>query len=401
MRTAIKLINEEQRIEALKSYHILDTDEEQDYDDLVKLASQICQTPISLISLIDENRQWFKARVGLPLKETPRDLAFCAHAILGEGTFVVEDALKDERFFDNPLVTKDPDIRFYAGVPLTNPSGYSLGTLCVIDKKPRELTDEQLFALKVLAKQVTDKLELRQKLNEATIQQAELERVSNIQSKMLSIISHDVKNPIHSLRALLDLWTRQQITAETLQELSHQLSKTLELTYDMLNNLLQWTAQQIDNKSSELKVNILLKELIANAIQQNSVFALQKGNSLTNNVSSNINIKINLNVVQFILRNLIQNANKFTSNGQITIDATEDNKFVYIMVSDTGIGMSERTKKNLFDWQKRSSRIGTAQEKGTGLGLLICKEFIEQQGGKIKVESTEKQGSKFVFSLLK
>jgi GAF domain-containing protein len=157
--------NEDLRFEALDAYKILDTLPEEEYDALTKIAAQICGTPIALVTLVDHNRQWFKSHHGLDVTETPRDFAFCAHAInTPNELLIIPDATKDERFHDNPLTTNDPNVVFYAGTPLNTKDGYSLGTLCVIDNKPREgLTESQQELLRALANQVISQFELRKK----------------------------------------------------------------------------------------------------------------------------------------------------------------------------------------------------------------------------------------------
>jgi GAF domain-containing protein len=153
--------NESERLEALRAYHILDTEAEQVYDDVTALVSCICKVPMATISLVDEKRQWFKSRLGVAQKETPREVAFCAHAILQTEPLIVNDALADERFLDSPLVNQDPEIRFYAGFPLINKEGFALGTVCALDHEPRHLDAQQQLAMLALTRQVMVLLELR------------------------------------------------------------------------------------------------------------------------------------------------------------------------------------------------------------------------------------------------
>lgn len=176
--------NEVERLKALKAYNIIDTIEEEDYDYITKLAAQILNTPIALISIITKDKQWFKSHYGLETRETPRNIAFCAHAINNPNSiFVVNDSRKDSRFSDNPLVENAPNVIFYAGVPLVNENGFAFGTLCTIDNKPRELNTSQIETLQILAKQVINLLELRKKTKDVITLNKELEKYTSLFNK--------------------------------------------------------------------------------------------------------------------------------------------------------------------------------------------------------------------------
>ena len=158
--------DESERLADLRTYDVLDSPSDTELDQITLLASQICRTPIALISLIDSDRQWFKSKVGLTLSESSRDIAFCAHAIMQHDLFIVPDALKDRRFAHNPLVTSAPNIRFYAGAPLVSPDHHALGTLCVIDRVPRQLKPDQKKALRALSQLVMTYLDLHRRIEE-------------------------------------------------------------------------------------------------------------------------------------------------------------------------------------------------------------------------------------------
>ncbi|RYZ97975.1 MAG: GAF domain-containing sensor histidine kinase [Proteobacteria bacterium] len=199
--------NEFERLARLRSYAILDSEAEATFDELTTLAGQICETPIALISLIDENRQWFKSAVGLSATETPRDVAFCAHAILQNDVFTVPDAHADERFHDNPLVTGGPKVRAYAGAPLINAQGMPLGTLCVIDHKEREFTPAQKATLQLIASQVITRMEIRRLRQDIQPQYAHA-------AGILASISHELRTPLNGILGASEMLLDTDLTDE-------------------------------------------------------------------------------------------------------------------------------------------------------------------------------------------
>jgi two-component sensor histidine kinase len=212
---------ESDRLAVLRSYRILDTPTEPVFDDLVRLAAQVCQTPMALITLIDDRRQWFKAELGLGLRETPLDLSICAKAILQPGLLVVRDTTQDPRFHDNPLVTGEPHLRFYAGALLATPGGLPLGTICVLDRVPRDLSAEQAFALTTLAKQVMAQLELRRALAERDEVLAASRRTEQRQALLVRELHHRVRNTLATVQALVGATAR---SAASIKEFNRSFS---------------------------------------------------------------------------------------------------------------------------------------------------------------------------------
>lgn len=391
MQIPSKPDDEADRLQALKSYDILDTSPERDFDEIVELASNICNTPISIITLVDEARQWFKAKVGITDVETSREEAFCAHAILSDELMLIRDTTSDIRFYDNPQVTGNQGVKFYAGMPLITPKGFKLGTLCVLDTKPKDLTSDQIFALQVLANQVVKRMELRKKITE-------LERLNDTHRKLLSVISHDLRSPLASLHGMLELYDLGNLSPAEFKSILPSMRQSFVAANNLLGNLLEWAASQFEHSGIQQKV-LRLRDVAEYVIHGNAQLFETKGNSIKNIVAVTCTVLADENMLRTVLRNLIVNANKFTQQGTITISAREFDNKVEVCVADTGSGMDERQLERLFNWEKRSSTTGTAGERGSGFGLLVSQQFVNQQGGTIWVTSKVGKGSQFWFTV--
>lgn len=390
MVSALLPANETDRLEALRSFQILDTSHEKEYDEIVALASQICGTDMSLISLIDHNRQWFKAKKGVEASETSRDIAFCAHAILNSELMEIPDAHQDERFNDNPLVVNEPNIRFYAGMPLETRDGFRLGTLCVLDTVPKQLNAGQKFALQALANQVIKLFELR-------FQNQALRDSVNLRNKLISVIAHDVKGPLKSIGMLTEFLTPDQMSDEELKDAVDEIKTVSTRTSELVENILAWARKQNDRKSIKLSSHDL-RPIISDIEQlYHPQLKMKK-----------LNLKLNLaletaftdeEILRFILRNLISNAIKFSENADILVStqSIDQNEWQF-SVEDKGTGMTEEQQKKLFSWDHRYTSPGTMKEKGTGLGLLLVQEMVQKLNGELAISSKPGQGTKITIN---
>ncbi|MEZ5417056.1 MAG: ATP-binding protein [Vicinamibacterales bacterium] len=250
--------DESARLAALRRYRILDTEPEQRFDDLTMLASHICDTPISLITLIDSDRQWFKSKVGLDIAATDRSVAFCAHAIQQHDIMQVADAASDARFRDNPFVTGAPNIRFYAGAPLVTPDGYALGTLCVIDVKPRRLSDAQLRALEALRRQAQAQLELRRNLAELAGALAERDRAEAAQAALVGELRASLEK-VDKLSGLMPFCSTCELNL-TIPASPASIPTVSEGVRQLLQGK-GWTDDEL------MPVELALDEALANAIR--------------------------------------------------------------------------------------------------------------------------------------
>lgn len=395
--------NELQRLAALKRYNILDTLPDDAFDDATKLVAYICGVPIAHISFIDENRQWFKSEIGIGVSEVPREISFCQYTILDSKMTEINDTLLNDRFKDDPNVTGGFNIRFYAGVPLTTPDGYNIGTLCAIDHEAKVLNENQRNALSIVAKHVITSLELSTKNNQLYTQRKIAERAVLARDSFLANMSHEIRTPLNAIIGFTDLLAQTELD-DTQRDYIGNVQIAGENLLLIVNDILDLSKMESGNLPIESEPFNLKKtlrhvySLLKVKVQKEVEFNLFLDAELPDMV---IGDQGRLNQ---ILVNLIGNALKFTNEGEVTvsvkkIEETEDSYSFKFSIKDTGIGIAKDKLETIFERFTQGEESTTRTFGGTGLGLNIVKQLVELQKGEVHVKSTLNRGSEFFFTL--
>lgn len=387
--------NEPERLAALDRYGILDTPREAEFDGITRLVARLCDVPFAVINLIAEGRQWFKAEIGFGVRETPLESSFCAHAILQEELFVVPDTTKDERFDGNPLVTGEPNLRFYAGSLLKSDDGFPLGTLCVLDTEPRTLSAEQVDALEVLSEQVMKLLELRRQLALQADLTRQLNEALETRERILAVVSHDLRSPLGTV----------VMTAEMLREISDdpevgraadRLDRASGTMRRLVDDLLDYESMRAGKLSMQPRA-IPVRELLERFGAEVRPAAEAGSIALEVVVDTDASVRCDPMRIQQALVNLATNAlSKTPAGGEVSLRASLDEGGVALRLTDTGPGFAPEVAERLFEpfWRGEDSR-----DRGAGLGLAITKGIVEQHGGRIAASSAPGAGATFTITL--
>ncbi|MEY4939228.1 MAG: hypothetical protein RIQ93_963 [Verrucomicrobiota bacterium] len=412
--------NDVDRIAALHSMGVLDSPPEIDFDELALLAANICQVPIALISLVDGDRQWFKSRIGLEVAETPRRDSFCAHAVSepGQDFLIVSDAHLDTRFAENPLVLNDPYIRFYAGATLVTRDGWALGTLCVIDRKPRQLTPDQLRALGTIRRSVVHAIEVRRVLAGQKQIIAELghlhrsleasrrtaEEATRAKADFLATMSHEIRTPMNAVIGMTALLRDTTLTPEQRDHVeTMQVSGEHLLT--VVDDILDFSKMEAGKLEIE-HAPFSVRECVATAFRLVAKHAAEKKLAVRGEFDGDVPETVIGDVTRLrkILVNLLSNALKFTEQGEVAVNVAARTVVggieLAFRVTDRGIGIPADRLDRLFHNFSQAESSTTRRCGGTGLGLAISRRLVELQGGKISVSSEPGRGSCFAFTIL-
>ncbi|WP_323026905.1 GAF domain-containing sensor histidine kinase [Gelidibacter japonicus] len=388
--------NERLRLDKLSEYKLLDTLPEEEFDNITSLVATICDAPVSLITLLDKDRNFFKSHHGIPFRESPRDISFCGHAILGnDPIFIINDARLDERFIDNPLIDTANAI-FYAGVPLINPEGFALGTLCVFDHKPRVLTESQQHALITLGKQVVNSLELRRQNLKLKAAKIELTKHNIELKKFASHVSHDLKSPLSNIISLTHLLKDElkERPSEASSEYLDYIEESALILKDYIDGiLLHYKADELlEAKKEDIQPNALIEDIQHILMTSDNTLSYSGVHAIKN---------INKPALTQILMNLVDNALKYNTSEtpKIKITYVEEPKFHKFSVSDNGVGIEMNKQDLIFNLFAIIPHENI--KPSTGIGLSTIKNLVNKLGGDISVKSEVGIGSVFTFTIAK
>jgi signal transduction histidine kinase len=368
--------NETDRLAALYSLNVLDTVPERDFDDIVSLASTVCGVPLSLVSLVDADRQWFKARTGTDLTETTRDISFCAHAILGKDLLVVPDAREDARFADNPLVTTEGGIRFYAGAPLLTTDGFGLGALCVIDSTPRRLDVEQLQALRALARQVTSQLELRRYAVALANTTARLQELERRKDDLAGLVGGELRAPLRLMSTYLEgLGHTGRHDEEMADLVGRACSAHVRGLHDLLGHLTSMAEAGVGSESLHMR-EIDLTRLTQRAVEAIRPIAATKQIWILNQAGGpSLPIVADPVRLEQVLMHLLFAAVKYTPKGGRVRVGTEIESGPTVRLDD--MDMPDGLRPDLFPHLYYGAIANPADVPGPDRGLAVAKRVLD------------------------
>jgi signal transduction histidine kinase len=388
-----------ERLAAVRSYNLLDTLPEKDFDNITALTASICDVPIALVTLLDADRNFLKSHYGINFSESPRNISFCGHAILDESNiFIVEDARKDSRFHDNPLVTEMNAI-FYAGVRLVNSDGYPLGTLCVFDKKPRTLSKQQKTALSALAYQVVNLFEARKRNRTLMSVQQELKEKNEELKNFAGIVSHDMKMPLANM-----IITSDMLRSKYGSLLDVQGKQYLDYIKQSSFTLSEYITGLLEHYESDKTASLNGESFDSHDLLEDIIELLNINIDCEINLpEENIEMHANKVALEQILLNLIANSLKYNDKKKIRIDinCTENNGFYYFKISDNGMGIPKDKVNHIFDLFATTGKLDRNGKKGNGIGLSTVKKLVKKLNGEITVSSTVGKGTSFQFNIEK
>ncbi|GAB7042160.1 MULTISPECIES: GAF domain-containing sensor histidine kinase [Catenuloplanes] len=384
-------VDEPQRVAALRETAILDTPPEAEFDDIAVLASEICGTPIALVSLVDSDRQWFKARIGTDLPETGRDVSMCSYAVAGRAMIEVGDAVGDARFADSPFVT-ELGVRFYAGAPLMMQDGHAIGTVCVMDHEPRELTADQRRALRSLARHAAAHLELRRYAARVLDAADRLRELDRLKDSFLASVSHELRTPLSLIRGYLEVLLDDDADPDTARRFHAVMQRNADRLLRLIDDLLLVARLHEDGLKLE-STSADLSELAFQVVAASRPLADHKGITVVEHTGTPIPISGDPQRLTQAFSHLMFNAIKFTpEGGRIAVAASGDDEPT-LTVMDTGVGIPQADLPYLFDRFHRSRTSDLLAAQGSGVGLTIVKAIIDAHRGTITIESEPDEGT--------